>query len=261
MTKEHLNEIMASLCKKLMIDKSDLVAIHEAALVALGIDSNAVPYGLDFLVLRGLGDAGVSKLSIDGFDIRLHAPENFEANGPISLVAPRGMDFPSLAPETILETISKSPSCRYLMEQRAALAELLHFDDMDDDELRQHSPYIRDSFLISVSQIGELVSKISPETCRRYFPDIEWQQIRGMRNIIVHVYANVDYDIVWDVVNEEAPKLKQTLLKNDDIRREYESTLVVEEDIEEDILGYFGALDPIVGDGVDGRIPQDGNRP
>lgn len=37
MTKEHLNEIMASLCKKLMIDKSDLVAIHEAALVALGI--------------------------------------------------------------------------------------------------------------------------------------------------------------------------------------------------------------------------------
>ena len=128
MTKEHLNEIMASLCKKLMIDKSDLVAIHEAALVALGIDSNAVPYGLDFLVLRGLGDAGVSKLSIDGFDIRLHAPENFEANGPISLVAPRGMDFPSLAPETILETISKSPSCRYLMEQRAALAELLGLD-------------------------------------------------------------------------------------------------------------------------------------
>lgn len=94
MTKEHLNEIMASLCKKLMIDKSDLVAIHEAALVALGIDSNAVPYGLDFLVLRGLGDAGVSKLSIDGFDIRLHAPENFEANGPISLVAPQRHGFP-----------------------------------------------------------------------------------------------------------------------------------------------------------------------
>lgn len=130
-----------------------------------------------------------------------------------------------------------------------------------DESLWQHSPYIRDSFLISVSQIGELVSKISPETCRRYFPDIEWQQIRGMRNIIVHVYANVDYDIVWDVINEEAPKLKQTLLKNDDIRREYESAHVVMENIEEDVLGYFGALDPIVGDSTDGHIPQDGNRP
>lgn len=28
-----------------------------------------------------------------------------------------------------------------------------------DESLWQHSPYIRDSFLISVSQIGELVSK------------------------------------------------------------------------------------------------------
>lgn len=70
-----------------------------------------------------------------------------------------------------------------------------------------------------------------------------------------------DIQSVWDVINEEAPKLKQTLLKNDDIRREYESALLVEEDIEEDILGYFGALDPIVGDSADGHIPQDGNRP
>lgn len=143
MTKEHLNEIMASLCEKLRIDKSDLVAVHEAALVALGIDSNAVPYGLDFLVLRGLGDVGVSMLSIDGFDIRLHALENFEANGPISLVAPKGMNFPTLAPESILETISESPTIGYLLEQRAALAELLHYDDMDDEELRQFAAHVR----------------------------------------------------------------------------------------------------------------------
>lgn len=49
MTKEHLNEIMAGLYTRLKIDKSDLVAVHEAGLVALGFDSNAIPYGLDFL--------------------------------------------------------------------------------------------------------------------------------------------------------------------------------------------------------------------
>lgn len=143
MTKEHLNEIMASLCEKLKIDNSDLVATHETALVALGIDSNAIPFGLDFLVLQGLGDDIVSEFTLDGFIIRLHAPEELEAGRPISLVSPKGMDFPSLAPETILETISKSPSYEYLMEQRAALAELLHFDDMDDDELRQFATHVR----------------------------------------------------------------------------------------------------------------------
>lgn len=143
MTKEHLNEIMAALCGKLKIRKSDLVAVHEAGLVALGIDSNAVPYGLDFLVLRGDMDGSYRVFPFAGFNIRLHTPEEFETEGSISLVTPKGMDFPALDSEAILETISKSPDSGYLMEQRAALAELLHFDEMDDDELRQFAAYVR----------------------------------------------------------------------------------------------------------------------
>ena len=143
MTKEHLNEIMAGLCRKLRIRKSDLVAVHEAGLVALGIDSNAIPYGLDFLLLNGAEDAIVREFIFEGFDIHLYTLGELGADESISLVAPEGMDFPALAPEVILETIHKSPSCKYLMEQRAALAELLHFDDMDDDELRQFAAHVR----------------------------------------------------------------------------------------------------------------------
>lgn len=134
---------MMSLCRKLKIRKSDLVAVHEAGLVALGIDSNAIPYGLDFLLLNGTEDDIVREFSFEGFDIRLYTPEEFGADGSMSLVSPKDMDFPVLAPEVILETISKSPSFKYLMEQRAALAELLHFDDMDDDVLRQFAANVR----------------------------------------------------------------------------------------------------------------------
>lgn len=143
MTKEHLNEIMSALCEKLKIRKSDLVAVHEAGLVALGIDSNAIPYGLDFLLLNGAGDGIVRKFTFEGFDIRLHTPGEFGADESIPLVAPEDMDFPALAPEALLETIHESPNGRYLMEQRAALAELLYFDDMDDDELRQFAAHVR----------------------------------------------------------------------------------------------------------------------
>lgn len=134
---------MAGLCWKLKIRKNDLVAVHEAGLIALGIDSNAIPYGLDFLLLNGAKDGTVCEFTFEGFDIRLYTPENFGLDQPISLVVPKGMNFPVLAPEVILETIHKSPSGRYLMEQRAALAELLHFDDMDDDELRQFAAHVR----------------------------------------------------------------------------------------------------------------------
>lgn len=143
MTKEHLNEIMSALCEKLKIRKSDLVAVHEAGLVALGIDSNAVPYGLDFLLQNGIEDGTEREFTFEGFDIRLHAPGEFGAVESISLVIPKGVDFPALAPEVILKTIHKSPSGKYLMEQRAASAELLHFDDMDDEELRQFAAHVR----------------------------------------------------------------------------------------------------------------------
>lgn len=143
MTKEHLNEIMAGLYTRLKIDKSDLVAVHEAGLVALGVDSNAIPYGLDFLLLNGSVDGTVHEFTFESFSIRLYTTEEFRSKVSISLVVPKKMDFPALAPEVILETISKSPDSRYLMEQRAALAELLHFDEMDDDELRQFAAHVR----------------------------------------------------------------------------------------------------------------------
>lgn len=65
------------------------------------------------------------------------------AGEPISSAAPEGVDFPALAPEVILQTIRKSPSGRYLMEQGAALAELPYFDDLDDEELRQFAAHVR----------------------------------------------------------------------------------------------------------------------
>lgn len=101
MTKEHLNKIMAGLCSRLKIDKSDLAAAHEAGVVALGIDSNAIPYGLDFLLLNSAEDGIVREFTFEGFDIRLYTQEEFGADESISLVAPEGMDFPALAPEVI----------------------------------------------------------------------------------------------------------------------------------------------------------------
>lgn len=65
------------------------------------------------------------------------------AGESISSAAPEGVDYPALAPEVILQTIRKSSSGRYLMEQRAVLAELSYFDDLDDEELRQFAAHVR----------------------------------------------------------------------------------------------------------------------
>jgi uncharacterized protein with HEPN domain len=54
--------------------------------------------------------------------------------------------------------------------------------------------------------IGEAANKVSQET-RDTLPQVRWGDIIGMRNRIVHDYANVDYNIVWDVVVYDLPVL------------------------------------------------------
>ncbi len=54
--------------------------------------------------------------------------------------------------------------------------------------------------------IGEAANKVSQET-RDTFPQVRWSDIIGMRHRMIHDYANVDYDIVWDVVIYDLPAL------------------------------------------------------
>jgi uncharacterized protein with HEPN domain len=57
-----------------------------------------------------------------------------------------------------------------------------------------------------IEVVGEAASKISPAT-RESAPEIPWHQVIGMRNRLVHGYASVDHDIVWDVVSGDLPAL------------------------------------------------------
>jgi len=59
----------------------------------------------------------------------------------------------------------------------------------------------------SLTQIGEYANKFS-EQDRKNFSAIPWKDIRGMRNIIVHEYDNVNANILWDTIEDDLPKLK-----------------------------------------------------
>lgn len=51
---------------------------------------------------------------------------------------------------------------------------------------------------------------------RTLAPDIPWESIIGMRNVLVHGYFEIDTNIVWDTVQRDIPSLKpkvESLLK------------------------------------------------
>jgi uncharacterized protein with HEPN domain len=56
--------------------------------------------------------------------------------------------------------------------------------------------------------IGEACARITSPIKGRY-PDIEWRNIGGFRNISIHEYFGVNFQIVWQIAQDDLPTLKQ----------------------------------------------------
>ncbi len=68
----------------------------------------------------------------------------------------------------------------------------------------------QDAVIRNLEIIGEAVKNLST-TFKQKYKDIEWKKIAGMRDKIIHFYFGVNWDIVWDVINEKLPKLKKQI--------------------------------------------------
>ncbi len=66
-----------------------------------------------------------------------------------------------------------------------------------------------DAVIRNLEVIGEAVKNIPPDV-RASSPIVPWSKIAGMRDILIHVYFNVDTEIVWDVVQSKLTDLKAT---------------------------------------------------
>jgi uncharacterized protein with HEPN domain len=58
--------------------------------------------------------------------------------------------------------------------------------------------------------IGDAARAI-PQEVRARAPDVPWQKIIGMRNVLVRGYFEIDTDIVWDAATRDIPALKPSI--------------------------------------------------
>jgi uncharacterized protein with HEPN domain len=54
--------------------------------------------------------------------------------------------------------------------------------------------------------IGEAAAKVS-DTTRDRIPDVPWHEIVSLRNRLIHGYDQVDFDILWQIIQYDLPRL------------------------------------------------------
>lgn len=66
--------------------------------------------------------------------------------------------------------------------------------------------------LLLLLNIGEYASKLSP-ALKNSHQNLPIQEIRGLRNRIAHNYIGIDYEMVFDIIQNDLPPVKARLLE------------------------------------------------
>ena len=66
---------------------------------------------------------------------------------------------------------------------------------------------LRSAALLKLLFIGEAASHVSDDTRKRY-PGVPWQKIVAFRNLAIHTYFGIDWNIVCGAAFDDAPLLR-----------------------------------------------------
>ena len=78
-------------------------------------------------------------------------------------------------------------------------------DDFLTDEV------LKRAFVRSIEIIGEAAKNLSAEL-KETKTGMDWRNISGMRNRLIHEYFGINYLIVWDVIKNKIPELRETVI-------------------------------------------------
>jgi uncharacterized protein with HEPN domain len=90
------------------------------------------------------------------------------------------------------------------IESISQLVNHLSFEDV------QNNPILAKAILFDLLVIGEASANIDEAIIVKY-SEINWGDIIGMRNIVIHQYFRISLEILWDTIKNDLPTLKQQL--------------------------------------------------
>jgi uncharacterized protein with HEPN domain len=82
----------------------------------------------------------------------------------------------------------------------------LTFDEFKEDEMAI------DAVIRNFEVIGEAVGNI-PDELKQKYPEVEWKEAVGFRNVMIHEYFGVDTETVWETIESNLPTFKKKISK------------------------------------------------
>lgn len=80
----------------------------------------------------------------------------------------------------------------------------------DGEQAFYDDPKTQDAVLRNFQTLGQAARDVS-DAFRQSNPHIDWSDIIGFRNVVVHDYLGLDLPTVWSIIVDELPTLKEKI--------------------------------------------------
>jgi len=98
----------------------------------------------------------------------------------------------------------------YLGDIAGAIKKVQRYTEGMDYGRFAKNELVIDAVIRNLEIIGEAVKNIPPEIKKKH-PEVEWRKMAGLRDILIHEYSGVNLKIIWDIVENKIPELKERI--------------------------------------------------
>jgi uncharacterized protein with HEPN domain len=104
-------------------------------------------------------------------------------------------------------SVSDPELLRHILEETNFVLDAIKGKSKDDV---MNNGVLYRAVIRSIEIIGEATKKLS-EDFKSLNPEIEWKKMGRTRDILIHVYFSIDNDIIWSILTEKLPPLRNFL--------------------------------------------------
>ncbi|AFW93116.1 DUF86 domain-containing protein [Dolichospermum sp. UHCC 0684] len=95
----------------------------------------------------------------------------------------------------------------YLSNIKECIERIEEYTKGGKEEFMQNK-MIQDAVIRNFEIIGEATKRLSPEL-RSQYSDVPWQQMAGLRDVLIHDYLKVNLNLVWQIIEQNLSNLKR----------------------------------------------------
>ena len=92
----------------------------------------------------------------------------------------------------------------------AAIHKIGSYIDGIDIATFKQDDLIIDAVNMNLMIIGEAANNIPDEVQQKY-PEVDWRNIIGLRNVITHEYFRLNLDRIWDITQNVLPDFREQI--------------------------------------------------